>query len=125
MHPAATQGDRSNEASRDWPLLKEIDADFVLDRGSMTVTAHRAAAYGAKLSNVIARIPEFGHNATLDVRGVADGPLADMVRYVNASPVLRWIGGLTANAEATATRNWNCVSPFRSRTRPIARWPAR
>ena len=67
----------------------------------MTVTAHRAAAYGAKLSNVIARIPEFGHNATLDVRGVADGPLADMVRYVNTSPVLRWIGGLTANAEAT------------------------
>ena len=101
VHPAPTQGDRSDEASRVWPLLKEIDADFVLDRGSMTVTAHRAAAYGAKLSNVIARIPEVGHNATLDVRGVADGPLADMVRYVNTSPVLRWIGGLTANAEAT------------------------
>ncbi len=101
VHPAATQGDRFDEASRVWPLLKEIDADFVLDRGSMTVTAHRAAAYGAKLSNVVARIPEFGDNATLDVRGVADGPLADMVRYVNASPVLRWIGGLTANAETS------------------------
>ena len=67
----------------------------------MTVTAHRAAAYGAKLSNVVARIPEFGRNATLDVRGVAEGPLADMVRYVNTSPVLRWIGGMTANAEST------------------------
>ena len=101
VHPSATQGDRSAEASRVWPLLKDIDADLLLERGSMTVTAHRGAAYGAKLTNVVARIPEFGRNATLEVRGVADGPLADMVRYVNASPVSRWIGGITTNAEST------------------------
>ena len=101
VHPAAIQGDRPAEAAWTWPLLKEIDANFVLERGSMTVTAQRGAAYGARLTNVVAHIPEFGHNATLDVRGVADGPLADMVRYVNASPVSRWIGGITTNAETT------------------------
>ena len=47
--------------------------------------AQRGAVYGAKLSNVVARIPDL-RNATLDVRGVAEGPLADMVRYVNTSP---------------------------------------
>ena len=101
VHPSAIQSDRSAGALSAWPLLKDIDADFLLDRGSMTVTAHRAAAYGAKLSNVIARIPEFGRNATLDVRGEAEGPLADMVRYVNTSPVSRWTGGAMTNAEST------------------------
>ena len=101
VHPGAAQGDRSAGALSVWPLLKDIDADFLLDRGSMTVTAHRGAAYGARLSDVVARIPEFGRNVTLDVRGVAEGPLADMVRYVNTSPVSRWIGGMTTNAETT------------------------
>ncbi|HKO68667.1 MAG TPA: YhdP family protein [Burkholderiaceae bacterium] len=101
VHPRLGQGDRSDEASRAWPLLKDIDADFLLERRAMTVTAQRASAYGARLSNVVARIAEVGHQATLDVRGVADGPLADMVRYVNTSPVVRWTAGVTANAEAT------------------------
>ncbi|HVE89703.1 MAG TPA: YhdP family protein [Burkholderiaceae bacterium] len=101
VHPAKIQGEQSAEAARRWPLLKDIDADFVLDRGSMTVTAQRVTVYGAKLSNVIARIPNFMRNTTLDVHGVAEGPLVDMVRYVNTSPVVRWIGGVTTNAEAT------------------------
>jgi len=101
VHPTAVQSERSAEATRAWPLLKDIDADLLFDRASMTVTAKRGAAYSAKLSNVVARIPELGPNATLDVRGVAEGPLADMVRYVNTSPVSRWIGGLTANTEAS------------------------
>ena len=87
--------------TRAWPLLKDIDADLLFDRASMTVTAKRGAAYSAKLSNVVARIPELGPNAKLDVHGVAEGPLADMVRYVNTSPVSRWIGGITANAETS------------------------
>lgn len=101
VHPRLGQGDRSAEASREWPLLKDIDADFLLERRSMTVSAQRASAYGARLNHVVARIAEVGHHATLDVRGVADGPLADMLRYVNTSPVVRWTGGVTANAEAT------------------------
>ena len=101
VHPAVVQGERSAEAARAWPLLKDIDADLLFDRASMTVTAKRGAAYSAKLSNVVARIPELGPNAKLDVHGVAEGPLADMVRYVNTSPVSRWIGGITANAEAS------------------------
>ena len=101
VHPAVVQGERSAEAAGAWPLLKDIDADLLFDRASMTVTAKRGAAYSAKLSNVVARIPELGPNAKLDVHGVAEGPLADMVRYVNTSPVSRWIGGITANAEAS------------------------
>ncbi len=37
VHPGAVQGERSAEASRVWPLLTDIDADLLLERGSMTV----------------------------------------------------------------------------------------
>ena len=59
VHPAVVQGERSAEAAKAWPLLKDIDADLLFDRASMTVTAKRGAAYSAKLSNVVARIPEW------------------------------------------------------------------
>ncbi|MBC8118800.1 MAG: hypothetical protein H7X75_04385, partial [Burkholderiaceae bacterium] len=89
------------ESNRTWPLLTGIDADLVFDRASMTVTAPRGAGYGVRLTNVVARVAELGDEATLDVRGAADGPLADMLRYVNASPVARWIGGVTTHGGAS------------------------
>ena len=107
VHPAEIQGERSAEATRRWPLLKDIDADFVLDGDSITVTAQRGTVYAAKLSNVVARIPNFMRNAALDVHGVAEGPLIDMVRYVNTSPVVRWIDGATTNAETTGNAKLN------------------
>ncbi len=99
--PAAIPAERTAEVARMWPLLTDIDAELVIDRSSLTVTAQRGAAYGARLTKVVARIPELRRNPTLDVQGVAEGPLADMMRYVNTSPVARWIGGVTTNAEAS------------------------
>ncbi len=101
VHPSAAQRDRAHDTATTWPLLTGIDADLLFDRASMTVTAQRGSAYDVRLTNTVARIPDLGRNATLDVRGVAEGPLASMLRYVNASPVASWIGGVTANAEAT------------------------
>ena len=103
VYPAALQTEKSAAAPPIWPLLKDIDADLLFERASMTVTAQRGAIYGAKLANVVARIPNLERATTLDVRGVAEGPLADMVRYANTSPVSRWIGGITTNAEASGS----------------------
>ena len=95
--------DRSERAdtSRTWPLLTAIDADLLFERASLTVTAPRGSVYGVRLANVVTHIAELGDEATLDVRGTAEGPLADMVRYVNTSPVARWIGGVTINSGAS------------------------
>ncbi len=101
VYPAALQSERPAAAPPIWPLLTDIDADLLFERASVTVTAQRGAVYGAKLTNVVARIPNLERDATLDVRGVAEGPLADMLRYVNTSPVSRWIGAVTENAEAS------------------------
>ena len=101
VYPAALQSDKSAAAPPIWPLLTDIDGDLLFERASMTVTAQRGAAYGAKLTNVVARIPNLERDSTLEVRGVAEGPLADMLRYVNTSPVSRWIGAVTESAEAS------------------------
>ncbi len=101
VFPGAPGDDgRPAEPGAVWPLLSEIDADLLFERASMTITAQRARAYGARIDNATARIPNLGHDATLDVRGAASGPLAEMVRYVNTSPVKGWIGGVTDGAEA-------------------------
>ncbi|MGH6612528.1 MAG: YhdP family protein [Burkholderiaceae bacterium] len=103
VQPAA-HGDRT--ASTRWPLLTGIDAELLFDRASMTITAPRGAAYGARLSNTVAHMAELG-KSPLEVHGIADGPLADMLRYVNSSPVAAWIGGVTNNAQASGDAKLN------------------
>ncbi len=83
-----------------WPILTDIDADLVFERASMTITAQRGRAYGARIEQAMARIAHLGRDATLDVKGQVAGPLADLLRYANASPVKGWIGGITDGAEA-------------------------
>ena len=69
-----------------WPLLRDIDADLVFERQGMTIRAQRGTISGARISEATARIPDLGHDATLEVRGQVAGELADMLGYVNASP---------------------------------------
>ncbi|MGB3428680.1 MAG: YhdP family protein [Burkholderiaceae bacterium] len=100
VYPAPPDADgKPGEPGAAWPVLSEIDADLLFERASMTITAQRGRAYGARIENTTARIPHLGHDATLDVRGEVSGPLAEMVRYANTSPVKHWIGGITDGAE--------------------------
>ena len=105
VNASGAQGEHFNEGTKRWPLLTGIDADLLIDRAAVTVTAQRGTAYGVRLGNVVARVSELGRNTTLDVRGVAEGPLSDMLLYVNASPVSRWIAGVTTDAEASGNAN--------------------
>ncbi len=83
-----------------WPLLRDIDADLQFERRSMTIRARRGVIGGARIGETTARIPELGHGATLEVAGVVTGALADMLAYVNTSPVVQWTGGITRDIEA-------------------------
>jgi uncharacterized protein (TIGR02099 family) len=83
-----------------WPLIRGIDAELVFERQGMTVRAQRATTNDVRLSDTVATIPDLGHDATLALTGQASGALADIVGYINASPVAGWIGGITRGAEA-------------------------
>ncbi|MBA2547375.1 MAG: TIGR02099 family protein [Burkholderiaceae bacterium] len=107
VHPDPTRADRTDGPTRTWPLLTGIDAELLLDRSSLTVTAQRGSVYGVKLANVTARVPDLTRDATLELRGVAEGPLSDLLRYANVSPVSQWTSGVTNNAEATGPAKLN------------------
>ncbi|HTN50459.1 MAG TPA: YhdP family protein [Burkholderiaceae bacterium] len=83
-----------------WPLLRDIDADLLFERQGMTITAQRGTMSGARITEAVARVPDLGHDATLEVKGQLAGELADLIGGINASPVARWIGEVTRGAEA-------------------------
>lgn len=85
---------------RPWPLLRDIDADVLFERQSMTITAQRGNIHGVAIREAVARIDNLGAEALLDVRGQTEGALTDMLAYVNASPVAQWTQAITAKAEA-------------------------
>ncbi len=101
VYPAARKEARTEGDAQTWSLLSGIDAELAFDRDTVTVTAPRGAAHGVRLTNTVARISRLSGDALLEVHGVAEGPLTDMLRYVNDSPVKRWIGGVTADAVAS------------------------
>ena len=86
-----------------WPLIRDIEADLLFERQGMTIRAQRGTINGARIAETTARIPDLGHDATLNVSGQATGALADLLGYVNASPVAGWIGNITRGAEARGT----------------------
>jgi len=97
----APAGSGARRPGTPWPLLTGIDADLLFERASMTITADRGWAQAARIENTTARIARFGPDSKLEVRGKASGTLLDLLQYVNASPVVGWIGGLTAGATAS------------------------
>jgi uncharacterized protein YhdP len=83
-----------------WPAFTRVAGELVFDRNTMEIRGAQARVWGVELSQVQGGIRELG-KPVLKLDGSARGPAADMLRYVNASPVAGW----TANAlrEATAS----------------------
>ncbi len=85
-----------------WPPMEDLEAELVLERTHLEITGKSARAYGFKLEKLHGDIPDLDdHGQILSIQGSGQGPLADLVRFVNASPVAGWIDHLTATARAT------------------------
>ncbi len=83
-----------------WPAFTRVDAELIFDRSSMEIRNGQAHLWGVELAKVNGGIREL-HHPVLKLEGQARGPLADMLRFVNGSPVGGWIG--QSLREATAT----------------------
>jgi uncharacterized protein (TIGR02099 family) len=87
-----------------WPRIEGIDGELLFERQRMAITGQRGSIYGVQLANVKVGIPDLGaRDPHLLIGGEANGALADMLRYVNASPVGGWLGGFLAGAQASGT----------------------
>ncbi|WP_409970287.1 YhdP family protein [Piscinibacter sp.] len=93
------------EAAREspWPAFSHLSGELVFDRASMEIRNARALVYGVELTRVQGGIRNLFDRSVLALDGSGRGPLADMLRFVNASPVGAWTGKALAHASGSGT----------------------
>ena len=85
-----------------WPRIEAIEADLIFEREKLEVVGHSASILGARLSGVRVSIPDLRSPETvLRVNGIAEGPTAEFLQYIQASPVRRMVKGFTDAMSAT------------------------
>lgn len=99
-YQAGTERDPAGRArpGQIWPVLEGVRGTVLFSGNSMEVKASAGRSWGLRLTQAVARIPDLAHNARLLVRGNGGGPLPDMLRLVNQSPIARWTGNALAGA---------------------------
>jgi uncharacterized protein YhdP len=85
-----------------WPPLEDLEADLVLERSRLEIQGKSARAYGFKLEKIHAELPDLDdHSDALQVHGSGAGPLADLLHFVNTSPVEGWLDHFTTGIRGT------------------------
>lgn len=84
-----------------WPELTGINGDVIFRGSRMEIVPQAVSVMGLNLSNVNVSIPDLGStDRRLLVKGFAEGPTAEFLRYVSSSPVSGYIGGVTRDIKA-------------------------
>lgn len=86
-----------------WPAFTQVSGDLVIDRAVLEIRDARAQLGGVALSQVNGGFRNLASQPVLALDGVARGPLADMLRFVNATPVGQWTGGAMSRATASGS----------------------
>ena len=86
-----------------WPPMTRVNGDIVVDRASLEFRDAKAQIYGVELDALRGGIANLAERPQLTLETKVRGPAADMLRFVNATPVGDWLQG--ALREATASGN--------------------
>jgi uncharacterized protein (TIGR02099 family) len=99
-HPG--QGDEPPYVSP-WPVVTRAEGELVFDRTSMAIRQAQGRIFGADLRNVGVQIKDFTRDPVIEIDGQARGPLADMLRYANTTPVGEMFGAALAQASGAGS----------------------
>ncbi|HSW07887.1 YhdP family protein [Aquabacterium sp.] len=83
-----------------WPAFSEVSGELVFERTSMQIRNAQARLWGVELHDVNGGMRDLAV-PVLEIDGQARGSAADLLRYVNATPVGEWAGGLLGQATVT------------------------
>ena len=95
------QANGADSPGGNWPMVTQAEGDLRFERGGMSIHQAQGRVFGVELRAVDATVRDFAQDNVLEIEGQARGPLADMLRYVNGSPVGDSMGGALAQASAT------------------------
>ena len=105
---AGTTSTPPGETPIGWPAFEDVEADIVFDHARMLVAARSARVFGVKLTDIKADLPALADpEHVLRVTGSGSGPLADIVRFVNASPIARWTRHFTETTRASGNAGFD------------------
>jgi uncharacterized protein (TIGR02099 family) len=84
-----------------WPRVEDIDADVTFERRKLEVTGS-GRIFATRLTRASARIPDlFSKDMHLLLDGATNGPLADIPRYMAATPLNARLGNLFSTTTAS------------------------
>ncbi len=79
-----------------WPRVVGAGGEIAFEGKGMQIFASRGAVLGARVANTRAAIPDlFGADPQLHIDGAAEGPTAEFLRFIDASPVGAYIAHFT------------------------------
>jgi uncharacterized protein (TIGR02099 family) len=85
-----------------WPKITGIQGDVRFEGAGMVVNAQRGSMLGAQLVQTRAEIPDFDAALTmLSVKGHAEGPTGEFLKFIEQSPVGERIDHFTEDMQAT------------------------
>jgi uncharacterized protein (TIGR02099 family) len=84
-----------------WPPFSQVSGELVFERAALNLRQMRAQLEGLQLDPVEGTIADLYRDPTLQIRGRVQGPLADGLRYVKASPVSAMVRHALDDASAT------------------------
>ncbi len=83
-----------------WPTVENIEANLSFGVG-MKIDSAKGTMLGAKVSDVSVEIPDFeSFDEQLMVRGFANGPTSEFLRFIELSPVSKMIDRFTEGMKA-------------------------
>ena len=84
-----------------WPVLTRANVDLALDRGTLELGSGRAVLGGIEFPKVKATIRNLEAEPVLTLDATGRGPVGEMLRIVNTSPIGGWIDKALEGASAT------------------------
>jgi uncharacterized protein (TIGR02099 family) len=89
-----------------WPAFARINGELVFERNAMEIRNASARMFGFELARVNGTIRDLAR-PVLRIEGEGRGPLADLLRYVNVTPVGGWIGNGLRDTSASGSAELN------------------
>jgi uncharacterized protein (TIGR02099 family) len=86
-----------------WPGFTGLSGELIIDRATLGIRNARAQLGAVQLAPVQADIRDLADAPVLAVEGVARGPLTQMLRFVDTTPVAGWTSHALARATGTGT----------------------
>jgi uncharacterized protein (TIGR02099 family) len=86
-----------------WPVFEDLGCELIFDRDSMEIRNAQGRLQGIRLSGVRGGIKSLSHHSVVQLEGAGRAAVADMLRFMNESPLGAWTGH--ALSQATASGN--------------------